>query len=245
MGHVYRSLPAREGLFYRGRPAPPTLVVVHSTEGATAEGAARWFQNPNARGSAHVVVDDDFVFRCVDDMDVAYHAKGSNTIGLGLEIAGFAGWTRGQWLDHEPRLKESARIAAGWFLKYRIPFTWSSTVGYHSHAGLPGNDHWDPGTGFPWDVWRGFVEGFLDPSTARPDGRTLRVTFPDGRTYGGWTKEEAAYLGPALGALQWIGRQDPARIRAGTVIRWRGSTFDQTERLPIIARTILNRTGGR
>lgn len=245
--HSYRTVMARPGIFARGRIATPRLVVVHCTEGGTAMGAASWFQNPGAGGSAHVVVDDEVVVRCVDDGDTAYHAKGVNSFSLGLEIAGYARWSRDEWLERLPRIREAARIHAGWCRKYGIPFVWSTDRGYHSHAGLPGNDHWDPGKGFPWDVYRAHVRGFLEgevKAQGRPNGGSLRVQFPDGRIYGGWTDAEATYDGAAGGALRWIARQQPGRIRPGTIIRWRGGTFDTPADLPAVARTILNRTGG-
>lgn len=247
MGHVYRELPAFRGLYRIGRPGPPTLVVVHCTEGATAEGAARWFQNPRAQGSAHVCVDDEVVFRCIADSNTAFHAIGVNEIGLGLEIAGFARWSRDEWLAHSPRVLEAARIHAGWNRLYGIPLVESFTRGYHSHAGLPRNDHTDPGAGFPWDVYLQAVRDFMagsEPAPERKYGRSLRVVFPNGRRFGGWTKDEVpkGWDGTGLGALQWIAKQRPSRIEPGTRIYWKGGRFDDAPRLVMVAKTILNRS---
>ena len=44
-----------------------THIVIHSTEGDTAAGAATWFANPASGGSAHVVVDDHQCFRTLED----------------------------------------------------------------------------------------------------------------------------------------------------------------------------------
>ncbi len=230
------------------RPTPPTLVVIHCTQGATAEGAARWFANPRSAGSAQVVVDDAEVWRCVDDMVVAWHAKGANTNGLGLEIAGFAQWAHEEWMAHQPRLVEAARIHAGWCRSYGIPLVESTSRGYHAHAGLPGNDHWDPGEGFPWDFYLDSVRRFLvpelPPEAGRPHGRSLRLVLPNGKSYGGWTKAESAgFDGPALGPLRWLARRRVAK--AGTVLTWRGGRFDQPDKLPGVARAILKRTENR
>jgi hypothetical protein len=191
-----------------------------------------------------VVVDDHEVWRCVDDMVIAWHAVGHNTIGLGLEIAGFAQWTRQEWMEHQPRLTEAARIHAGWNVKYGIPLVESTSRGYHSHAGLPGNTHWDPGPNFPWDFYLGEVRRYLAiPSEPgpRPYGRSLRLYLPNGKRYGGWTTEESAgFDGPALGPLKWLARQDAAK--PGTVLTWRGGRFDKPDDLPMVAATILNRT---
>ncbi|WP_217923767.1 N-acetylmuramoyl-L-alanine amidase [Miltoncostaea oceani] len=245
--HTWRTLPA---VHTSGRrPAPPTLVVIHCTEGSTAEGAARWFANPRSGGSAHVVVDDVEVWRCVDDMAIAWHARGANTNGLGLEIAGFARWTREEWMAHQPRLVEAARIHAGWCRVYSIPLQEGTSRGYHTHAGLPGNDHWDPGPGFPIDFYLQQVRRFLNVAPTppapkvRPHGRSLRLALPNGKTYGGWTKPEAGgFDGPALGPLRWLARRKTAK--PGTVLTWRGGRFDQHDKLPAVAREILKRTGG-
>lgn len=242
--HTWKTLPAAHDS--GPRPAKPTLVVVHCTQGQTAEGAARWFANPRSAGSAQVVVDDVEVWRCVDDMVIAWHAKGANTIGLGLEIAGFAEWSREEWMSHMPRLQEAARIHAGWNRTYGIPLVESVTRGYHSHAGLPGNDHTDPGRGFPWDAYLDLVRCFdqlpeVTPPKTRRGGRTLRLVLPNGKSYGGWTKAEAAnFDGPALGPLRWLSRRKAAR--PGTVLTWQGSRFTDPAKLPGVAREILRRT---
>lgn len=245
--HTWKILPAAHNS--GPRPAKPTLVVVHCTEGSTAEGAARWFANPRSAGSAQVVVDDVEVWRCVDDMTIAWHAIGANTNGLGLEIAGFARWTRAEWMSHVPRLEEAARIHAGWNLTYGIPLVESTTRGYHSHAGLPGNNHTDPGANFPWDFYLGRVRTFMAPPAptppkVRPGGRSLRLVLPNGKSYGGWTKAESAgFDGPALGPLRWLARRKSAK--PGTVLTWQGGRFDQPDKLPGVAREILKRTGGK
>lgn len=242
MTHTYRSLPAAHTS--GPRPANPTLVVVHCTQGVTAEGAARWFANPRSAGSAHLVVDDHEVWRCVDDMVVAWHAVGFNTIGLGLEIAGFAEWSRDEWLAHEPRLVEAARIHAGWNRVYGIPLVESTSRGCHSHAGLPGNSHWDPGSGFPWDRYLAQVSEWMGATPERgprPYGRSLRLYLPNGKRYGGWTKEESAgFDGSALGPLRWLARRKQAK--AGTILTWRGGRFTDIDKLPGVAGEILRRT---
>lgn len=249
MSHVWRHRQAAH--YTRGRPAPPTLIVIHCTEGATAAGAASWFANPASAGSAHLVVDDQEVWRCVDDADTAWHAKGVNSIGLGLEITGFARWTEDEWMQHEPRLIEAARIHAGWSRAYGIPLTRSETRGYHPHAGLPGNDHTDPGAGFPWDFYLSQVRRWLDtPVEAgpRPYGRSLRLVR--GRPgekrharWGGWTEQEvpAGWDGPALGPLENLAR-GRGPVTEPFVLTWRGGTFNDPTTIRRVARTILSRT---
>lgn len=243
MAHTYHYKPAR--YFTKGRRGlNPSLVVVHCTQGSTAAGAAGWFQNPAAGGSAHIVVDDTEVYRCVHDRDTAWHAKGHNTIGLGLEIVGFAQWSAEKWMSHKPTLIEAARIHAGWNKKYGIPFVWSTSRGYHSHDDLPGNDHYDPGPNFPWAFYRQQVRRFMEDKPDRAKlGRTLRLILPDGRRLGGWTKDEVpkGYNGPALGAMKWIKKN--RRVPLGTVFTWNGVRREDPD-WRVIA-TVLNNNGPR
>lgn len=141
------------------RAMPPRVIVLHSTEGSTAAGAAGWFTNDKAGGSAHVVVDDGACFRTLPDDVVAWGAQGVNKDGLHLEIAGFAKWTRAEWQTHPGRLAKAARIVAGWCRAYGIPARLltvdelkAGQRGIVTHAiavKAYGGDHWDPGTGFP------------------------------------------------------------------------------------------------
>lgn len=249
MTHVWHT--RRAAHYTRGRPAPPSLIVIHCTEGETAAGAASWFANPRSGGSAHLVVDDEEVWRCVDDTDTAWHAVGVNSIGLGLEIAGYARWTEEEWLQHEPRLIEAARIHAGWCRAYGIPVVESETRGYHSHAGLPGNDHTDPGAWFPWGFYLNEVRRWLGtPVEAgpRPYGRSLRLVRgqPGEKRHArwaGWTKDQVpdGWDGPALGPLTSLaaGR---GPVTEPFVLTWRGGTFQDPRTLRQVARTILTRT---
>lgn len=200
-GIEWTTLIARPGLWTPGRPvSAPSLVVVHCTQGDSAGGAAQWFTNSAARGSAHVVIDDTSAYRCVNDMDTAYHARSVNSYSLGLEITGYASWTTEQWMEHKPRLMEAARTHAGWNLKYGIPMEWSVTRGYHSHKGLPGNDHTDPGDGFPWDFYVATVKATMAGAVMNPPefGNTLRIRMPDGRVYGGGSRTRPRTMAPPV-----------------------------------------------
>lgn len=249
--HTWRTLLSPN--LNRGRPVPPSLVVVHCTEGATASGAALWLSRPTTGASCHVAVDEQFVYRVVNDADVAWHARGVNSISFGLEIVGFARWSRAEWLEHLSTLTEAARIHAGWCRAHGIPLVQSMTRGYHSHAGLPGNDHTDPGPDFPWDVYLDLVRGFLGqaPEVAAGDrwgGRSLRLVRGEPgedryARWGGWTVDEvpAGWDGPALGPLTSI-----AALKRPTdvpfLLTWQGGKFDDPGDLPRIARSILTRS---
>lgn len=147
------------------------VIVVHSTEGSTASGAAGWFTDPRSGGSAHLVVDDTQCFRTLPDNVIPWGAKGVNNDGLHLEIAGFAKWTRAEWMAHEARIRRAAQLVAAWCKQYGIPPRLltadelkAGQRGITTHATavkVYGGDHTDPGAGFPLDVLMERVRGEL------------------------------------------------------------------------------------
>lgn len=242
--HRYRFLHARPGLYYPTRRERIDLVVIHSTEGPTAAGAARWFTNPAAGGSAHLVVDDSEVWRCVHDHETAFGAYRHNSNGLHLELAGFARWTTTDWLAHQPMLQEAARIVAGWMRHYEIPFRQATLAsdgkmrgGWHGHVGLPGNDHHDPGRGFPWPHFLRLVEGYLENRPARADSLQVVLTPPGGkrRVWSGWQE--------AFPAVRWIAKRG---IKPGTraAIAWRGALWRGARDVERVAKHLARKFGG-
>lgn len=139
------------------------LVVVHCTQGATARGAASWFTNPAARGSAHLVVDANECYRTLPPSIIPWGAVGANTRGWHLEIAGFAQWERSEWLAHRGTIERAAYKAALHCRQLRVPPRFLSDRelraggrGIVSHRGCVrvfGGEHTDPGRWFPWDVF--------------------------------------------------------------------------------------------
>src|SRR4051812_19382269 len=78
------------------------LIVVHTMEApekpGTAENVADWFAGATApQASAHYCIDADSIVQTVRDEDIARHAPGANHNGIGLEHAGFARFTVGDW----------------------------------------------------------------------------------------------------------------------------------------------------
>jgi hypothetical protein len=139
-----------------------TLGLVHCTQGSTARGAAAWFANNASRGSAHVVADSIECYRTLPPSLVPWGAPGTNGRGWHLEIAGFAQWTRAQWLARRGLLDRAAYKLAlngeGRFpmrrLSRRELAVGNRGVSDHATASkVFGGTHWDPGPGFPWDVF--------------------------------------------------------------------------------------------
>ena len=148
-------------------------VVIHSIEAPTAESAARWFQNPDSGGSAQLCVDDENCFRCLDERDIPWAAPGANEKGTHIELAGFARWTKEEWLAHERTLRRAAYKTAVSLKARNIPARWRSSWGLRlglrgvtSHANVSkafgGSDHWDPGPGFPRKFFMALVRQYLE-----------------------------------------------------------------------------------
>ena len=166
---VYKQVPVGRSI---------QIIVIHSMEapekGYTAEAVANYFKNGSGGryASAHYNIDNDSIVQSVQTRDIAYGAKGVNSIGIHLEHAGYARQTRAEWLDPYSRkmLENSACLCAQVLMpKFNIPARWltasdlkrarwdKSIKGITSHAEAsrafnPGG-HTDPGKGFPIDIY--------------------------------------------------------------------------------------------
>ena len=78
--------PAAACNYSQGRTQTITNVVIHYTEGTYA-GSIAWFQNCNARASAHYVIRsiDGQVTQMVAEADKAWHVGNSNGYTIGIE----------------------------------------------------------------------------------------------------------------------------------------------------------------
>ncbi|MBS3991117.1 MAG: N-acetylmuramoyl-L-alanine amidase [Erysipelothrix sp.] len=145
------------------------LIVIHSTEGGTAAGAAGWFANDASGGSAHIVVDDKECYRTLPDSLIPWGAKGgrANEDGLHIEFTGYAKWTRDEWMNHLAEIKKGAAVISNWCKKYNIPIEFLDSeeiakLGNNAHGITTHHEltkafkiaggHTDPGKGFPMDV---------------------------------------------------------------------------------------------
>jgi N-acetyl-anhydromuramyl-L-alanine amidase AmpD len=174
------------------------LIVIHTMEmnekGDTAESCAHWFQNPNAKVSAHYCVDNNSIVQCVRDQDVGWHAPGANHDGIGVEHAGRAAQTGRDWSDpySTAMLERSATLVAELCRKYEIPPTWlyaadlkAGKRGITTHNAVSEafkrGTHWDPGKGFPVQKYLALVQSKLKqgappakPKKLKADPPTLR-----------------------------------------------------------------------
>ena len=143
------------------------VVVIHTMEiperAGAAEDCARWFASPAAEVSAHYCVDASEVIQCVREQDIAWHARGGNTVSLGLALAGYAGQGPRGWDDDYSWavLERAAALTAELCARYSVPVRRLKSAdlvagrrGITGHADVSRayarSDHWDPGPGFPW-----------------------------------------------------------------------------------------------
>ena len=144
-----------------------TAVVIHTMEIAERDGAAeicaRWFADPISEVSAHYCVDADTVIQCVDEQDIAWHARGGNATTIGIELAGYAGQRALGWADEYSSavLRRAAALTQEICDRHGLPLRRlhaSDLVGGRrgvtGHADVSAafhkSDHWDPGPDFPW-----------------------------------------------------------------------------------------------
>lgn len=194
----------------------PRLVVIHDMEYPKAPGTALWcaryFQNPEAgrTPSAHYTVDAEEIVQCVQESDGAWHTPGYlqgqeiNRMSIGIEHAGYAKQTREQWLDAygQAMLDRSAQLVADICKRYNIPavFLTEDDLRAGNTNGITGHwqctkatkvgDHWDPGSGFPWDWYIGKVQGYMSGGSlvSAPAPSTLLTLLALGAmVYGGYT----------------------------------------------------------
>jgi N-acetylmuramoyl-L-alanine amidase len=123
------------------RPVSAVIgIVIHDTEGGTAEGIAKYFKT-NTTGYTHLVVDDKECQRCLRDKAISRGARGANTRGFHIEQCGHASWSVAKWRQHIRMIRRSAYKTALHCHKFKIPPRWitardltAGRAGITSHA---------------------------------------------------------------------------------------------------------------
>jgi hypothetical protein len=156
-----RSVPGNSPGGYKGGP---WKVVIHTTEGGSAEGAFSAYRSNNTW--PHFTVDESVIYQHVDTQTsasaVLNESGGCETNrlqALQIEMVGYAGKAK------EPAMLENAARLCRWLEEtYGIPpewpagrpqgsngphtrssSLWTSKSGYYGHSQVPENSHWDPG----------------------------------------------------------------------------------------------------
>lgn len=134
-------------------------VVVHTMEGSFS-GTISWFSTPDRRvpTAAHYLVSKEGdICQMVPDEKKALHCgshtePGWNDRSIGIEHEGYADRGGDQWT--EELLRASALVTAKMLIKFSIPCDRVHVVG---HSEIPGVDHHDPGSSWPWDTYMQMV----------------------------------------------------------------------------------------
>jgi hypothetical protein len=137
------------------------LVVLHSTEGPTAEGGAITLSS-SSDVSAHLCVGKGVTYRIVPEWLGSCTVQEPNDWTLNIEQVGFAAWSRKKWLQHLNTIKRAAFWTAWWCKKHKLPRRFRNAKaldageirGYTTHAQLSlskwsSSTHTDPGPNYP------------------------------------------------------------------------------------------------
>lgn len=125
------------------------------------------------KASSHYAVDADSITYGVEEKNIAWHAATINGKSIGIELAGFAKQTRAEWLVGAPlaTLKNAAFLVGELVKRYGIPIVecgpdelLKNKPGITTHVSavkaFKDGSHWDPGPGFPMDLFLQFVAQF-------------------------------------------------------------------------------------
>ena len=152
-----------------------SLVVLHVAESSNARNVARDFSTTTREASAHLVVGQSSCYRCLKDMEIPEAAIGANLIGIHIEHAGFAAWSRAEWLKHDMTLRRGAYKAAHICHRYQLGTRFLTATdlinGHHRgitthhevnlwqiHLDTPGDhSHTCPGVTFPLDRYASHI----------------------------------------------------------------------------------------
>lgn len=245
--------------FYTSRSKGVTAIVLHITAGLedldlrgvdhSAEATARYASNTSVKVSWHAGVDSDSIVRLLPDHYTAWHCKGMNSGGLGLEISK----THTDWRT-VPRdwvratLANAAVVCSEWSEKFKIPqrlLTRAQAVrgvkGFVYHSTMDPTRRSDPGANFPIELlWRlmnneedevtkndikaitnSLLEALADPDNQRAERARLEIAKA------GWFRLEGRVNGvsdPSPEVIPpWLAVQRGAQIIAREHGRWQHS----------------------
>jgi hypothetical protein len=168
------------------RTGQPTLIIIHSIEAPPRKGLAwdlanGWLQT--APVSPHSITDPTETVDTVHPDTIGWHCGNGNQRGVGLEVTGYAAWSKAQWLEPDAfaAVRLDAKRAAEYAKQLKIPMRWLSLnqirageSGFCTHADiaatLGGTTHWDPGPNFPFETFMKMVHQWAGvPGTPDPN----------------------------------------------------------------------------
>lgn len=150
---------------------PTQLLVNHTLEcplrGGYAQSLTNWANTTAVEASWHWASDPIAIVSMVPAVYSAWHASEANPMSEGFEQAGYARFTRGEWLTPEGRksIDNHAWIMAQRMIANNIPHKWLSTweveqvtkhgnrsiKGLCNHRQIDPETRTDPGNNYPFD----------------------------------------------------------------------------------------------
>ena len=216
--------------FTFGRPRPTHQIrniIVHVTvnaPGTPAENVATYQINSRS-GSYHELTDTTIkhLIENTDDWLTWSSGNYGNDIGLHRSFVMWGTETRAQWLQYDAMLREAAKRDAEWCRKYNIPPVKLTAAdlragkrGFAGHLetgqAWGGTDHVDPGTGFPWDVYLGYVRDYINGTNKQEEGDMLTTKY--------FTDYIKGFIGPLISDAKDIRQQLTGGRDAGQYPGW-------------------------
>ncbi|WP_461380252.1 peptidoglycan DD-metalloendopeptidase family protein [Corynebacterium mucifaciens] len=216
--------------FLFGKPRPTHQIkniIIHVTvnaPGTPAENVAN-YQIRSQSGSYHELTDTTVkhLIENTDDWFTWSSGNYGNDVGLHRSFVLRGTETRVQWLQYDRMLREAAKRDAEWCRKYNIPPVKLTAAdlragkkGFAGHLetgqAWGGTDHVDPGTGFPWDIYLGYVRDYLNGTTKKEEGDVLTTKF--------FTDFLKGFIGPVISDVKDIRQQFTGGRDAGEYPGW-------------------------
>lgn len=216
--------------FAFGRPRPTHQIrniIIHvtvNTPGTPAENVAN-YQITSQSGSYHELTDTTIkhLIENTDDWLTWSSGNYGNDVGLHRSFVMWGTETRAQWLQYDAMLREAAKRDAEWCRKYNIPPVKLTAAdlragkrGFAGHLetgqAWGGTDHVDPGTGFPWDIYLGYVRDYLNGTNQKEEGDMLTTKF--------FTDFLKGFIGPLISDAKDIRQQLTGGRDAGQYPGW-------------------------
>ena len=182
---------------HSGKRTRTQMLVVHSIESPLTNGYAvsmaknwlgKWYDGNGAliEASSNVIVSPDTLVRSVHTDYAAWHASWANSLSVGYEQAGYAAFTRAQWLTDlgKTQIDRLAREMALDAKLYGIPLVWLTRAqvnaiaagdrtikGLVTHAVIDPANRTDPGSQYPYDALLASIKAYSGGT--KPQGSTI------------------------------------------------------------------------
>lgn len=195
------SSPAGRVIDMRGRSdkhsgvsgIPTQLLVLHSAEcplrGGYAQSLTEWAITSDVIASWQRFIDPISRVYMIDDMYAAWHASEANPMSIGWEQAGYARYSRAEWVTPDGMLQmeslayDMAEVAK----RDGIPPVWlttdqvnaitsgrdRTTKGLCTHRQIDPESRTDPGDGYPFDLLTPKIKGYMGAAAIAPQSTTV------------------------------------------------------------------------